>query len=222
MGSRIGSFMLPLVYVHFALCIWLSDMFCLVPMAVLCQADRSSVIGVYMDNGEDCRVKAVDIEKKKEVLQRSYDQTLRKRTGREVEKSLFLKRYADRPDIIKKAKWTTIRTRDHQSNKIVLQQVTRIYDQDIGEHIFEDIEGQEISTTSVLDNNTFNLAPDQQERTAHDAFDMVLKEERGAVGITASELGESSESWVGKTLASSPPSKKEPSSRRSLGRIHLR
>ena len=74
-----------------------------------------------------------------------------------------------------------------------MQQVTRVYDQEEGERLFEDIEGEEVGTTQVLDDNRFQLTDDQQERAEEDAFDLVLRDQRGSGGFTAAELGEESE-----------------------------
>ena len=46
----------------------------------------------------------------------------------------------------------------------------QIYDQDDGERIFEDIEGEEVGSMQVLDDNRLQLAVVQQERCAEDAF----------------------------------------------------
>ena len=88
-------------------------------------------------------------------------------------------------------------------NKMVVQQVTRVYDQEEGERLFEDIEGEEVGTTQVLDDNRFQLTDDQQERAEEDAFDLVLREQRGSGGFTAAELGEESETKRARTSGAS-------------------
>ena len=77
--------------------------------------------------------------------------------------------------------------------------MTRIYDQEEEERIFGDIECEEVGATQVLDDNRFQLADDQQERAAEDAFDLVLKDQRGSGGFTAAELGEESETKRART-----------------------
>ena len=73
-----------------------------------------------MEDGEDARIYAKDIAAKKEVFRKSFQTTQRKRTGRKIEKSLFMKRYKDKPDILKKAKWTSVRVRDHKAQIMVV------------------------------------------------------------------------------------------------------
>ena len=68
--------------------------------------------------------------------------------------------YKDKPDILKKVKWTSVRVRDSKTHRMVVQQVTQIYDREDGERIFEDIEGEEVGSTQVLDDNRFQLTDD--------------------------------------------------------------
>ena len=192
----------------------------------IAQANREAVVAVYMECGSDIRLKRDDIMQKKEVLKRSYEGTVRKRTGREIEKSLFLRRYADRPDMIKKAKFHTVKTRCSKTNKIILQQVTRVYDQEDGERIFEDFEGQEVSQLETIDAGLINLHEDQQERAADDAFDLHLKDDRGSTcsvlrasevdGVTSKPATAKAANVAAKADFASP-AKASQSGRRALG-----
>ena len=67
--------------------------------------------GVCLEEGEDARVTAKDVAAKKEVFRKSFQITQRKKTGRDIEKSVFLKRFKDKPDILKRAKWISVRVR---------------------------------------------------------------------------------------------------------------
>ena len=61
------------------------------------EADRDAVIAVHQDKGAEAKVFRKELNQKKRILHKTWESTIRKRTGREIEKSLFLKNYADRP-----------------------------------------------------------------------------------------------------------------------------
>ena len=50
-----------------------------------CQADRDAVVAVYIEHGEDHRVKASEVHAEKVVLEKSFNHSVRKETGIEIE-----------------------------------------------------------------------------------------------------------------------------------------
>ena len=94
-----------------------------------------------MELGEDARVKASDIVAKKVVFENSFNQSIRKNCGVEIEKSAFLKKYGHDKENIKGANLNSVRRRYFKTGRIKVGQVTIIHDLDEGEVRFEDIEG---------------------------------------------------------------------------------
>ena len=152
------------------------------------------MIAIHQDKGAESKIFRKELNQKKRILQKSWESTVRKRTGLEIEKSVFLQNYAHKPDIIKKAKFQSVYTRDEVTGKRVVIQVTRIYDQEKGERIFEDVEGEGVEAEKEVDGGELILREDQQERAQEDAA-LAIFADRGQASssstIRASDLGES-------------------------------
>ena len=88
-----------------------------------CQGYRDFVIAVYLEHGEDHRVKSSEINAKKVVLEKSFNQSLRKETGIEITKEAFMKKYGNDKEMVKRAKYKTVRRRNFKTGQT---EVTRL------------------------------------------------------------------------------------------------
>lgn len=145
------------------------------------------------------------------MLKRSSEATLRKRTGIEIEKSVFQQKYKNQPEILKKARFFTVRTRDPTTGKWKLQEVTRIYDHEEGICAFEDVQKDEVEENQTLENGAFDVFENQAERVMDDTVQSVLHAERGGrPTLRASDVAPaSSQPRQSTSLSVSPPSKAE-------------
>ena len=145
-----------------------------------CQADRDAVIAVYVEHGEDHRVKASEIHAKKVVLEKSFNQSIAKETGIEIEKGAFIRKYGHDKEKVKQAKWTTIRKRDFKTGKINVVEVTYICAQYEGERLYEHIEGTGTASERVIDSGMFNLTEDQQDRVEAETAQLLNSDMRSS------------------------------------------
>ena len=127
-----------------------------------------------MELGEDSRVKASDVVARKVVFEKSFNQSIRKNCGVEIEKSAFLKKYGNDIEHIKGANFHTIRRRDFKTGRMKVEQVTSILDLDEGEVRFEDIKGICVESQQVVDSGLFDFTDDQQDRAMDDTAHMLL------------------------------------------------
>ena len=125
---------------------------------------------------------------KKDVFEKTFNQSIRNSCGVEIEKSAFLKKYGHNKEKIKGAKFHTVRRRDFKTGRIKVEQVTIIHDLDEGEVRFEDIEGICVESQQVVDSGLFNFTDDQQDRAMDDTAHMLLGEQREIAGFRLSDF----------------------------------
>ena len=172
------------------------------------EVSRTAVISVFCDRGSpDAKVRATEIHAKRVVVQKSSEGTRRKKTYVEVEKAQFLKDFKDRKDLIKKAKFYPVRTRDKVTGRMKMIMVTKINDQKEGYTVVEDYEDNSVQSMNVIDDGKFILTEGQQDAAVSDAVAMIVEDERGggAVGLTVEDVGVAGSS-IGSSLAASRPS----------------
>ena len=85
------------------------------------EESRDAVIAVYLDMGIDHRISSDDIVGKKQVLATAFETEQRKTTGLEYEKSVFLEQFAEQPEVLKAAKYYTVRFKCTKTNKIIVE-----------------------------------------------------------------------------------------------------
>ena len=118
----------------------------------LVEVSRQAVVMVHCEKGFDARVKATEVAAKRVIVQNKSEGTRRKKTGLEIERSVFLKDYKDKKDLIKKAKFYPINVRDQTTGRMKMIMVTRIFDQKEGVTAFEDYQDSGVESQNMLDN----------------------------------------------------------------------
>ena len=149
------------------------------------------MITVYQSKGSDNRCCYADIETERKIIESSVvEADKRMRVGVEMEKSVFLEQYKDRPEVIRKAKFFPVRIRD-DSGKWVLEQHVKIYDEQKGIYRFEESHTQEVRRTSTVDNCAFEFGPDHQQRVFEDHAAATFRNSSGSGSskITAEDVG---------------------------------
>ena len=69
------------------------------------EADRDAVICVYQERGADARITGDQVSlARKQIVDSTVEADKRSRSGYEMEKSVFLEKYKDEPEIFKKGK----------------------------------------------------------------------------------------------------------------------
>ena len=120
--------------------------------------DRDAVVTVYQESGATGRCCYADIETARKSIEAAVvEADKRMRCGIEMEKSVFLEQYKDRPEVIRKAKFFAVRIRD-DSGKWVMEQHVKIYDDRKGVYRFEESHSQEVRKKNVVDDCAFDLA----------------------------------------------------------------
>ena len=124
------------------------------------------------------------------MLKRQFEKSIRKRTGREIDKATFLEMFKGDKEAIRKAKFFMIRTRDEKSGRMVLREVTRVYDQPTGVMLFEDQEGTSFERQDLMDDGELEIAEGQMDRVMDDLGEASFQEDRGgALRLRAEDLG---------------------------------
>ena len=155
----------------------------------------------FCEKGFDARIKATEVAAKRVIVQKKSEGTRRKKTGLEIERSVFLKDYKDRKDLIKKAKFYPINVRDQTTGRMKMIMVTRIFDQKEGVTAFEDYQDSGVESQNMLANGQIILTEGQQDAAMDAAVAMINGEGRGggAVSLTAADFGD-----AGPSSASGP------------------
>ena len=179
----------------------------------LVEVSRQAVVYVFCEKGFDARIKATEVAAKRVIVQNKSEGTRRKKTGLEIERSVFLKDYKDRKDLIKKAKFYPINVRDETTGRMKMIMVTRIFDQKEGVTAFEDYQDSGVESQNMLDNGQIILTEGQQDAAMDDAVAMINDEERGgggAVSLTAADFGDAGPSSASGPSAPSPQKPAQP------------
>ena len=143
------------------------------------------------------------------MIKQTSETSIRKKTGREIEQSVFLTMYKDDPATLKKAKFYPVRVRDEATGRMVVEQVTKVFDQQKGVRLFEDIESNSIIRQSVIDDGRVQLVENHDQRVMEDAAELMHEQERGGgPGLTVHDFVESQSS-------KSPTQKNKPKKERA-------
>ena len=133
------------------------------------QATRDAIVWVHLEDGLDARCGHKDVNKMKKIVQaNSYEKEERSKEGIEYSKERFLEVYKDQPEIIRKAKFKTVRFRHPKAGRWMTEQRTKVYDQADGEYRFKEIQGNEIVQKKTLDDGSLELVDDQQQKIFDD------------------------------------------------------
>ena len=133
------------------------------------EVSRDAVIAVYQAKGAGHRLLSDDVVgSKKTVIASTIEHTNRMKTGIELEKSVFLDRYSENPEVLKKTKYFVARVRDEDTGKWKVEQHVKIHDQAKGEWKFEEVSGQEVRSNNVIDDGEIELVEDQATRVFED------------------------------------------------------
>ena len=153
------------------------------------QVSRDSVVCVYQSKGEDARFGHKEINAvKKEVTTSTYEQDERSKEGIEYEKSRFMECFKDQPDIIRRAKWKSVRCKK-PNGKWVIEQRTRVYALCEGEYRFKETAGAEVRQSTRIDDGSLELCEGQQEKVFDDTAAGLFDCRGGAAGsLTRAEV----------------------------------
>ena len=113
--------------------------------------------------GWNTRLTSLKLQKAKDtVVSQHIESDNMKKTGRMVEKSKFEEQNQDRPAMLKKAQYFPRRVRE--GDKYTVKMFTKVYNEEEGEYLFEEIQGKTIIRNQTIDDGSYSVAEDQQER----------------------------------------------------------
>ena len=96
------------------------------------------MISVYQHKGATTRCTIGEVQHaRKSIIASTTEADKGSRSGYELEKSVFLEKYKDQPEILKQARWFSVRERDETGNWKV-EQHTKVYDDKKGVYRFEE------------------------------------------------------------------------------------
>ena len=174
------------------------------------EESRDAVIAVYLDMGIDHRISSEDIVVKKQVLAIAFETEQRKKTGLEYEKSVFLEQFAEQPEVLKATKYYTVRLKCPKTNKMIVEQRTKVYDQKVGVHAFEEISGNTNSTHQIIDDGQVILQEGQQDQVFHDISRAQFDGKRLAGSLTMDDVELPSKRAKTDSASSRSPASKSP------------
>ena len=174
------------------------------------EESRDAVIAVYLDMGIDHRISSEDIVGKKQVLATAFETEQRKKTGLEYEKSVFLEQFAEQPEVLKATKYYTVRLKCPKTNKMIVEQRTKVYDQKVGVHAFEEISGNTNSTHQIIDDGQVILQEGQQDQVFHDISRAQFDGKRLAGSLTMDDVELPSKRAKTDSASSRSPASKSP------------
>ena len=152
------------------------------------EESRDSVVALYMELGPEARLKQEEIIGKKVVLASTFEQDSRLKTGHEYEKSVFLNLFKDQPEALKQAKYYTVRYKCLRTNKIIVEQRTKVYEQAQGVWRFEEKTGSEVRTDQVIDDGRLILEDGQQDTVFHDVTQASFNSSRLSGSLTIDDF----------------------------------
>ena len=97
-----------------------------------CQESRDSVMAGYQAFEEDLRLKASEIEGQKAVRQSHTEPSVCKTTCVDIDKSKCMEMFQHDTEVFNTASFRPVRMRDPRSGKMLVVQLTMIYDQGDG------------------------------------------------------------------------------------------
>ena len=172
------------------------------------QASRDSVIAVYTDEGSEHRVSAEDVMLKKKILQEQFETEQRIKGGLEYERSVFEHDFKDQPEVLKAAKFYTVRVKCPKTGKMSLEQRTKIYEHKKGVCAFQELSGTSVKSQQVIDDGRFQLAEEQQERAFQDVVDAQMRTQRLEGSLTTEDVEEPAQKKRKKDQSDEPGSKR--------------
>ena len=145
-----------------------------------CKVNRDSAILVFQEKGPACRFKVEDmLSNQKKVVAAAREVDDRLKTGEQLEKSVFLERFKDRPEVLKAARFFPARVRDEITGRWTIEQHCKVYDQGRGAYRFEERFGKELRREEIIDDLEFEFMQDQDKRSFEDHAELMFEGNQG-------------------------------------------
>ena len=153
------------------------------------------MIEVYKEEGEDSQCRSSDVSLKRKIVEAcTVESDERGKSGTQLEKSLFLERYKDEPELIRQAKFFPVRIRDENTGRWVMEEHTKVYKQVKGEWEFKETVTNQVKSSQVIDDGRFQLVENQAQQVFEDHSAATFSHNTGNKRLTMSDMGGSSSS----------------------------
>ena len=132
-------------------------------------------------------MRAEQILNARERVHRStYEGEERQKTGRLMEKSVFETKFADQPEVLRRAVYQPLRVKE--AGKYIVKQFTKIYDQEYGVYNFIEREGDIIEQIKDIDTGELVLSEDQQTRAFEQACGVDFSDRGSSRNLTLKDV----------------------------------
>ena len=153
------------------------------------------MIEVYKEEGEDSHCRGSDVSVKRKIVEAcTVESDERGKSGTQLEKSLFLERYKDEPELIRQAKFFQARIRDENTGRWVMEEHTKVYKQVKGEWEFKETVTSQVKSSQVIDDGRFQLVENQAQQVFEDHSAATFSHNTGNKRLTMSDMGGSASS----------------------------
>ena len=144
---------------------------------------------MYQEKGSGYRINHQDISTaRKKVVAATIDAEKRSRVGSEIEKSIFLERYKDFPDVVKRAKYFPVRVKD-EHGRWVTEMHTKVYDDVRGVYRFEESQSKETKSSQVVDDMEFEFGEGHQQQVFEDTAAATSRASTASQRVTLADVG---------------------------------